>query len=264
MEIVALRSFVTLAVMLLGAALFDRKAFRIRLRDLWCFAGTGIMSVVFFNFCYFHTIQATSLSVAAILLYTSPFFVTALSAVIFKEKITVKKVSCMFLAFLGCVMVSGALTGELVLSLKGILIGLGAGLGYALYSIFGKLATDKGYSSITVTLYTFAFASVGVLPFVKASHIVNTYSGRMLPFLYAFLLIIITTVIPYLCYTYGLAGTQPGVAAVLATIEPVAATAVGFLIYSEKPDIITIFGIALVFISVVLINTSYCMNKKTK
>ena len=50
----------------------DKNLFKIKLRDLWCFAGTGLLSIVFFNLCYFKEITITSLSVAAILLYTAP------------------------------------------------------------------------------------------------------------------------------------------------------------------------------------------------
>ena len=54
MQIVALRSLaaaicVTLPLLQSGSA-----ALRIRLRDLWLFVGTGICSLVFFNYCYFN------------------------------------------------------------------------------------------------------------------------------------------------------------------------------------------------------------------
>ncbi|MEG2175130.1 MAG: EamA family transporter, partial [Oscillospiraceae bacterium] len=54
---------------------------RIDWRDLWMFCGTGIASLLFFNWCYFGAIQASNLSVAVVLLYTSPIFVALLSAV---------------------------------------------------------------------------------------------------------------------------------------------------------------------------------------
>ena len=53
----------------------DIRQFRIRLKDLWCFAGTGLFSLLFFTYCYFHAINMMSLSAAAILLYTAPTIV---------------------------------------------------------------------------------------------------------------------------------------------------------------------------------------------
>ena len=51
MDIVGLRAVVTAVSMLLFLLIFDRKLFVIRLKDLWCFLGTGICSIVFFNYC---------------------------------------------------------------------------------------------------------------------------------------------------------------------------------------------------------------------
>ena len=51
MDIVFLRALVTCLIMGLVLLIFDRSKFRIRWKDLWCFLGTGICSIVFFNFC---------------------------------------------------------------------------------------------------------------------------------------------------------------------------------------------------------------------
>ena len=90
MDICFLRGFVTFLVMLVGLLLFDRKALKVRVKDIWCFIGTGALSVSFFNFCYFQTITLTSLSVAAVLLYTAPAFVMIMSSFLFKESMTKK------------------------------------------------------------------------------------------------------------------------------------------------------------------------------
>ena len=103
MDICFLRAVVTFAVMLIGLLIFDREALKIRLKDIWCFIGTGALSVSFFNFCYFKTITLTSLSVAAVLLYTAPAFVMIMSFFLFKESMTKLKVLALAVAFAGCV-----------------------------------------------------------------------------------------------------------------------------------------------------------------
>ena len=254
MEIVALRSWVTAIVMIVGMFVINKKAFRVKRNDLRFFLGTGILSVVFFNYCYFKTITMTSLSVAVILLYTAPFFVIIMSVFTFHEKITWHKIFAMLIAFLGCVFVTGTSSDDMTLSVGGIVVGLGAGLGYAFYSIFGKYAAEKNYSSLTITMYTFIFASIGVIPFVRISHIYETLIANKGTGLFAFFLIIITTVAPYIFYTAGLSGTQPGMAAVMASIEPVAATILGAILYRENLQITTIIGMLLVLLSIIWIN----------
>ena len=92
MEIVEARAVLTAAAMFAALVLFRRDLLRVNIRDLWVFAGGGIVSVILFNFCYFQTIQRASLSTAAILLYTSPVFVLLLSVPLFGEKLTKKKI----------------------------------------------------------------------------------------------------------------------------------------------------------------------------
>ncbi len=160
MDIVWIRAAVTTLVLLPILFLRRKGEWRIRLRDLRCFLGTGIGSIVFFNFCYFQAVTITSLSVAAVLLYTAPAFVIVLSALFFKEKITGGKIAALLLTLFGLMLVTGMIGSGTRLSLQGLLFGLGAGLGYALYSIFGRFAIQRGYRPLTITFYTFLVAAV--------------------------------------------------------------------------------------------------------
>ena len=256
MDICFLRGFITFVVMLVGLLLFNREALKIRLKDLWCFVGTGALSVSFFNFCYFKTITLTSLSVAAILLYTAPAFVMIMSFFLFKEGMTKKKVSALILAFIGCVLVSGIMTGGNDLNVKGVLVGLGAGFGYALYSIFGRYALQRGYDSLTITFYTFLFATLTTVFLTDVSSIINIVETHSYIGVYGTFMILFVTLFPYLCYTKGLAGMENGTASVIASIEPVVATLLGILIYKEEMDFVTFGGICLVLVSIVLLNSN--------
>ena len=254
MEIVALRSIVTFVVMTLIIIIKEPAAFHIKIKDSWIFFGTGICSIVFFNYCYFMTIGRTSLSVAAVLLYTAPAFVILMSAIFFHERITLLKIAAVALTFFGCMLVAGVNTSQTALTLQGLVSGLLAGFFYALYSIFAKIASNRGYSGKTITFYTFLMATAGTLPFIKPMHVAGCFMTDDKMILYAFLLIIVTTIFPYLFYTKGLAGIEPGQAAVAASIEPVMATIVGIVIYHEKLSLTGLIGMILVLFSIILIN----------
>ena len=254
MDICFLRGFVTFVVMLAGLMVFDRSALKIRIRDIWCFIGTGALSVSFFNFCYFQTIMLTSLSVAAVLLYTAPAFVMVMSFFLFKEDMTKRKVVALIIAFIGCILVSGAVGGNGVLNAKGLLVGLGAGFGYALYSIFGRYALQRGYNSVTITFYTFVFATLATIFIADVSSIINMVETRPGISIYAAFMILVVTLFPYLCYTKGLSGMENGTASVIASIEPVMATVLGILIYKEEMTFVSVFGMILVLGSIILLN----------
>ena len=261
MDICFLRGFVTFTVMLAGLLLFDRNALKIKLRDIWCFIGTGALSVSFFNFCYFKTITLTSLSVAAVLLYTAPAFVMIMSFFLFKENMTKRKVAALIVAFVGCVLVSGIVTGGGDLNAKGILVGLGAGFGYALYSIFSRYALQRGYNSITITFYTFLFATLCTIFLVDVSSIFNIVETNPQIGVYGAFMILFVTLFPYLCYTKGMSGMENGTASVIASVEPVMATVLGILIYKEEMTIVNAFGMILVLVSIVMLN---CNGKKDR
>lgn len=253
LEVTAFRSLVTAVLMLAGMTIFKRKELKVKWKDLWCFIGTGILSVAFFNVCYFTCMHYATLSVAAILLYTAPSFVMVFSYFLFKEKIGRRKLIALALAFAGCVLTSGGLGGA-KLSTMGLLTGLGAGLGYALYSIFGKYAIKRGYSSYTITTYTFLFALIGTMPFLDLQHFATCIAEADGINLFTYVaLTFMTTVAAYLFYTTGLRGMENGRASIIASIEPVMASLVGFFLYKEAFSIPGVIGMILVLTSCVLV-----------
>jgi drug/metabolite transporter (DMT)-like permease len=125
---VFVRAFGASITLILFALIKDVKLIKIKPHDSLYFVGTGILSFTFFNWCYFIAINKTSLSVAAILLYTAPTIVMILSAILFKERMTKKKIISLLLTFAGCIFVTAFVdkTGQ-KLTLSGILAGLGSG-----------------------------------------------------------------------------------------------------------------------------------------
>lgn len=244
MDIVAWRCIGTAVCMGAGLFLYNKKLLIIRLKDFWCFLGTGIASILFFNYCYFKSIEMIDLSTAAVLLYTSPIFVVLISALCFREKITGRKMVAVGMAVAGCALVSGAGTGSV--NAGGIGIGLGAGLGYALYSIFSRYALQRGYHTLTITFYTFFVAGVGIVPYLPYSHLKGQLFAEPSFWGLSAGLILLVTVAAYVLYTYGLSGMENGRAAVIATVEPVTASVIGLLFFQERITIAGLAGIILV------------------
>ena len=252
LQIVAIRACVTAILLLLGLLLFRRELLKIRWKDIWCFLGTGLCSILFFNYCYFKTITLTSLSVAAVLLYTAPAMVMVMSAFLFEEKFNSRKCFALFLAFGGCVLVTGLVGSELRLTAAGILTGFGAGFGYALYSIFSRFALQKGYHSLTIMAYTFLFAALGVIPMVEKGSILRVVSKSPETILFTLIFAIVSTVLPYFVYTWGLQYVENGAASILASVEPVMASLIGVFLFREKISLPELCGIIMVLVSVVI------------
>lgn len=252
MEIVMIRAVITTILLFVYLAITDKSLLKIRVKDIWCFLGTGICSIVFFNYCYFKTISMTSLSVAAVLLYTAPAIVMLLSVLLFHEKIRIRKIIALCMTFLGCIFVTGLVGVIDSLYLPGILVGLGAGLGYALYSIFGRFALERGYSSLTISFYTFLFAVIGTIPVCNFRHVFSVSMTDFKMLLFYIIFGLFSTVIPYIVYTLGLKEMENSRASIIASIEPVAATLLGVFVYHEMLTINEMIGVALVIGSIIL------------
>ena len=234
----------------------DPKRFRVRFRDLWLFVGTGIVSLVLFNVCYFHTMITSEASVAVVLLYTSPVFVMLLSALFFRERITFPKILALVLTTAGTVLVAGLLGSGARLSLPVLLTGIGSGLFYALYSIFGNLALRK-YDPMTVTVYTFLFAFAGSIPLGKPLATFRALAGDPVLILWGIGIALVSTALPYFFYTWGLARMEAGRAAILVAVEPLVGALIGIFAFGEDHGILKLLGIFLILAAVVLLNLPF-------
>ena len=227
MESVAVRSTVAAILYFFWLLFTDRAAFRVRLQDLWYFVGTGIFSVLFFNWCYFNAISLSALSP--------------------------RKIGALLLTFCGCVLVAGLFpAGVGSISAAAVLFGLGSGFGYALYSIFSKLAL-KRYSPSTITFYTFLFSALGSLPLSRlwedASLLLDPRA-----ILGGLGIGVLCCILPYLLYTEGLRWAEPGKAAILATVEPFVAALIGIFAFHEAVTPYKLLGMAAIFGAILILN----------
>lgn len=255
-DVVAMRSVGTALLLGVSVGCIAPSQLKVQPKHLWCMAGCGIVSVVCFNCCYFSLLRRTSLGVAAILLYTSPIFVTIFARFCFREAITPRKWLALLLMSGGCLLVSGVIgdaggATSARLSWPVMLLGLGSGMCYGLYSIFGGYAQRFGYSSLAITAWAFAIAAIFLAPFADWGNILQCIGRQPTLILWWAAMTVGGTILPYWCYTAGLARMEASAAAVVVSIEPVTAAIAGVLLYKgECPNAITLCGMALVLLAV--------------
>ena len=189
---------------------------------------------------------------ASVLLYTAPSFVVLMSAVLWREPITRRKLLALVLTLCGCAMVCGLFDRHdgWTVTATGILYGIGAGFFYALYSIFGRYALASA-TPMKVTLWTFLFAGTASLFFLRPSHMAPLTSPATCAA--ALGLVVFSTVLPYLLYTSGLARMESGQASIMASLEPVVASLTGVIVFHEPISIAGVVGIALVLSGVYIL-----------
>jgi drug/metabolite transporter (DMT)-like permease len=249
-------SFAALELLLL-ILLTDKSLLRIRPSDFLLFLVNGLSSMIGLTLCYNIAVNHLTLSLAAILLSTAPIFVIFLAAIIFKEKITKRKIFCMILAILGCILASGLLESNtgLTISLLGLLGGIASAVLYALYSIFPRLSSDKEYHTYTIIFYSVLLAAILMLPFAQFRLI----GGFVIeaPIRHIVLLIfhsLCLSVLPYVFITTALTRAEAGLVSIFASgSEPIVALIFGMIFYQEVPSFLAFCGMLVTITALVIL-----------
>lgn len=66
--VLSVRMMFATVILAIGIAIYDRKLFRIKMKDIWIFVAAGILGMMGLNFCYNVAINELTLSFATVLL----------------------------------------------------------------------------------------------------------------------------------------------------------------------------------------------------
>lgn len=231
---------------------FRREELRIDPRDIPIIVLSTVAGSVLLMLAYNIAVVELSLSLAAVLLSTAPVFVLLVSAVLFKERITLRKVLCMIGALAGCVMLSGVLeTAGLSWSGIGLLMGVLSMVFNGTWILLSKVVADKGYSSFTICFYSFLFAVIMLGAFADWGAVGNYIAAKPLEACAALLgQSLCTSLLPSIAYIVGLRYLDAGKTAILeGGAEPAGALLMGIVLYSEIPTPLGTAGMILTVIA---------------
>ena len=242
-----LRFSIAALVMFVCVLLTDKSLFNVK-KEYSPYFVVAAISIVGLNLCYNESMNSVHLSLAAVLLSTSPIFVIIGAYFTLGEKITLKKVGSMFLAIAGCVLASGLLESNLgSISLIGIAGGVGAAIFCAIYTITSTKVISKGCHTYSILFYSLIVIVCLLLPFTnfgQINHFINIdpVSNVLFLILHSF----ISFALPYICLTTALNYVESGVASILLSgCEPIAALIFGILCYFEIPSILMLCGLII-------------------
>jgi DME family drug/metabolite transporter len=250
--LVAFRAVVGwLAVMAFLLVSGGAKRLKVPLRDLAFLAPLGLVGIGLFYLFYFYTVRESAVGTAAVLLYSSPAFVVLLAWLFLGEGLGPAKLVSLGLTTGGVVLVAGAYDpANLDVTPTVLATGLLAGLTYGLYSIFGRPVAGRLGPAVILS-YALLFGAALLL--VAAVPTLDTLAN--LPATsYALLLMlaVVHTTLAFALYTFGLGRLGAGRAAIVATVEPVVAGALGTVVLGEDLTVPKVVGAVLVVSGAVL------------
>ena len=248
----ALRISISSATVLVPIALFRRSLLKIKGKDLPQLIVFGVFAVALQRIAYFYTVDLTTATIAAIMFYTYPIFVTAYASIFLKEKVTSSTIIAIILAFLGVALVVRAYeVSQLNANMLGLAFGMLTSILFVLYFLMAKKLRER-YTNWTLLVYGDGIGAVALAPtlFHSSSQIVNY------PLHLWYLILVIAwfpSLTAYLLFSYALKYVESAKGSVLSVIEPLSAAAFSATILGETFEYLQLVGIALALTGILLL-----------
>jgi len=261
MQIIFVRGLSALALFWLVSLLKDRQG--ILKKDHLILALCGLTGIAVNQTFFFIGLNLTSPVDTALIHSGSPVIVLLFSAWLAGEKTGRSKITGMVLGAVGAVLlvVQGNFSSNGETHLLGnTLIFLNI-VSYSLYLVLIKPLMLK-YSAVTIMKWVFLYGFLFVFPFCLPSmsmlqlNIFTPYAWFSIAYI-----VIGTTFITYLLTTYSLRTLTAGIAGYYIYMQPVIASIIGIVLFSESFNIAKVLAALLVFTGVFLVNRTQEIRK---
>jgi len=248
----ALRIFISSITMLISIILLKRNLLKIKKKDVPQLLVFAILAVALQRIAYFYTVDLTTATIAAVLFYTYPIFVTVHASLFLKEKLTFSIILAIVLTFSGVAFVAKAYEAAwLNANLLGLAFGMLTSLLFALYFLMTKKLRNS-YTNWTLLLYGDGLGAIALTPALCFS-----FSEIVSYPLQLWLLILVIGLFPsltaYLLFSYALKYVESSKGSILSVIEPLSAAILSVTILGERFEPLQIVGVALVLAGIVLL-----------
>ncbi|KQP54123.1 DMT family transporter [Agreia sp. Leaf283] len=220
----------------------------------WVIVIVGALGVLAYQPTFFAGTRLNGVAVGTVIaLGSAPVFTGVLNAVIRRSRPTSRWAVATAIALVGVVLVSGVAgngSGQQIVP-AGILASLGAGASYAVYAIASKLLLDRGWSTSASMGAVFGVAAVFSVPVLLSTSLawIATPSGIVL----VLWLGVVTIVVAYLLFGWGLKRLAPTTVASLTLAEPLVATLLGLIVLRETLSAPAVVGLIIMAVGLTIL-----------
>lgn len=204
----------------------------------------------------FEAYSYTTVAAATMCYYMQPTIVILLSPLVFRERLSGRKLACAAAAIIGMLFVSGVLSGGIgqVRDIRGILFGLGAAALYAAVIILNKkVVVEDIYAKTVIQL---AGAALVMIPYVLLTEGVPELTLTAADIGMVLLVGIVHTGITYALYFGSMQRLKAQTVAVMSYIDPVFALLLSAAVLHESLTPLGIVGAVLIIGSAIISETA--------
>jgi len=244
-----MRSFVSLVLLVVVLAILRPKALRIDRRDVPGFAFLGIAGLAAVHLAYFLAIDRLQIGAALTIQYMGPLLILVWLRVVHGRDLRAGLWAAAALAVAGCFLVVRAYDAG-ALDPLGLLAAGGSAVSFAIYLVASERATRR-HPPLTVLAWGLGFASLLWIviqpPWAFPFHDFASPSHLALGIGVA----VVGTLLPFICMVTALRHIPAPRAGVVATLEPVLAALIAWVVHEEALAAVQIAG-GLVVVSAVI------------
>ena len=250
--LIALRTLIGSVTMLVPILLFKRDLLKVQRKDLGLFLVLGLFAVALQRITYFYAIDLTTVTMAAVLFYTYPIFVTIYATLFNKESIATATILAIILTFTGAALVVKTYdASRLNANLLGIAFGISSSILFSLYFLLVK-KLRKHYTNWTLVLYGDGIGALIMLP-ILLFYIPQIVGYPQQLWQLVFAIAWFPSVTAYLIYSYALKHIESAKGSILSVIEPISAAIFSATILHESFEPPQLVGAALALTGVTLL-----------
>lgn len=252
-EISFVRASITAVVLGICLLILDRDSLRVKKEHLLLIILLGVTKMIS-DVCQVNAQLNIPLALNSVIQLTYPYFVLIFAFILFKEKLTKKKIIAAVLGFTGCVLVTNlSFDGEM--KLIGIVLALASSIVTAINVIDVKACVDRDYSPAAIVFFMFSICAICNLPLCNLGDISNAVSADPSVIWWMLGIGLLMTLIPHTIDNWAMTKVEASIVAILGIMEAVMAAVVGVIFYNETLGILGIAGICLAFIAIILANS---------
>ena len=239
-----LRSIGSWVILLVVLAAFRRDLLRVDRKAIPALALLGTAGLALVHASYFVAIDRLKIGVALTIQYLAPLLVLVWLRVVHGRRLATGLWGAVMLSSVGCLFVVGAYRPG-TLDGIGLAAAFASAIAFAVY-VVGSERAGRSHEPVTTLLWAFGFASLlwavlapwWAFPFGAFASVRSALLGLGV--------VVIGTLVPFVCMVAAVRHVPAARAAVVATLEPVLAALFAFLIHDEALAVAQLAGAAAV------------------
>lgn len=252
-EVSFYRSLVTLISFGIVMLIVDRTMFRIKKEHILMMLALGVCKGIM-DITFIQSQTEISLSLSTVLQMTAPYFLILFGVFIFKQKVTMRKITAVVIGSIAACLISNVFINPGSVNTMGVILGLISGITFAGYLTFSSVMLKNGYSPITILFYAFIIVALMTVPATPMIHSLPTFTDHPETIFFVLGIGVICTALPTLLNVTGIKYIDVTVVTVLSMLEIAVSAIFGAAVYGEDMNLLMIVGMCLLLVSMLLIN----------